>query len=86
MGRTGHRTYRKRRARLKRQSDVCWLCGEWIDPSLTYPDPMSFSADHVTPVSKGGHNLGPLKAAHYGCNSSRGNRSPQGQSTGVWTF
>ncbi|MDV8058418.1 MULTISPECIES: HNH endonuclease [unclassified Rhodococcus (in: high G+C Gram-positive bacteria)] len=75
--RTGHRTYRARRARLKRTNTVCALCGREIDPELKWPDPGSFSADHITPVSKGGHNLGPLQAAHLGCNSARGNRTVQ---------
>lgn len=76
MSRTGHRAYRAKRARLKRNSDTCWLCGKHINPDLTYPHPMSFTADHVTPVSKGGHNLGELRAAHFECNTRRGNRDP----------
>ncbi|RVW04882.1 HNH endonuclease [Rhodococcus spongiicola] len=74
MSLTGHRTYRRNRDRILRTSDVCALCGQWIDPDLSYPDPMSASADHVTPVSKGGSNTGPLQATHLRCNLRRGNR------------
>lgn len=81
MGRTGHRTYRAKRAKLQRENDTCAICGGWINPDFKYPHPQSFSADHITPVSKGGHNLGPLQAAHYGCNSSRGNKPIQKNQT-----
>lgn len=77
MGRTGHRTYRAKRAKLQRDNDTCWLCGGPIHPDHKYPHPLSFSADHVTPVSKGGHNLGELKPAHLKCNQGRGNRVAQ---------
>ncbi|WP_088945733.1 HNH endonuclease [Rhodococcus sp. 1168] len=75
MSRTGHRGYRRNRARALRNSDVCHLCGGWIDPDLKYPDPMSASADHVQPVSRGGSNTGELRAAHLRCNIRRGNRN-----------
>lgn len=58
---------------------VCWLCGEWIDKSLPAKHPKSFSVDHIIPVSKGGDptSLDNVAPAHYGCNSSRGNREPE---------
>lgn len=31
--------------------------------------------DHITPLSKGGHILGPTRPACRACNSSRGNRT-----------
>ena len=74
MSRTGNRDYRARRAKLLATADTCWLCGQWIDPALTYPDPMSGSADHVTAVADGGHNLGLLMPAHVVCNKARGNK------------
>ena len=72
--RTSHRRYRKRAAALKARTDTCHLCGQWIDPELKSPHPMSFSADHVVPVSKGGSNFGELATAHRICNTRRGNR------------
>lgn len=73
MSRTSDRTYRKNRERLRRMSHpVCWLCGEPIDKRLKHPHPFSFSADHVSPVARGGSNRGELKPAHLRCNQSRG--------------
>lgn len=65
LGHTGHR-WRKLRASVLRESDVCWICGERG----------STSVDHIVPVS-----LDPTRAldptnvrpAHLSCNSSRGN-------------
>ena len=35
---------------------------------------MAFQADHETPVSKGGHNLGRIQPMHRRCNAQRGNK------------
>ena len=74
MSRTSDRGYQRNRRRLQRTEDTCAGCGAWIDPDLRYPDPMSFSADHITPISKGGHNRGALRAMHLRCNISLGNK------------
>lgn len=74
MGRTADKGYRRNRRRIQQTQDTCAICGRWIDPDLTYPDPDSFSADHITPISKGGHNRGPLQATHLKCNNSRNNK------------
>ena len=68
------RDYRRAAARLRQQNNACWICGEDIDLDLPYTDARSFTADHVAPVSLGGHRLGELRAAHRGCNARRGNR------------
>jgi 5-methylcytosine-specific restriction endonuclease McrA len=72
--RTHDYIYRQNRARALKNSDICWLCGQWIDPELTWPDPYSGSADHVIPVSRGGNNRGEVKAAHLRCNKRRGHK------------
>ncbi|MFE7717504.1 HNH endonuclease signature motif containing protein [Nocardia rhizosphaerihabitans] len=72
-----HRAYRKARDRLRRESQVCWICGRVIDLSLPYTHPMSWTADHLIPRSKGGHLLGEMRAAHRRCNSKRGNRTTE---------
>lgn len=48
----------------------CWLCGEPLDPSRRWPDPLSTTADHVTP----GNPDSVLRPACLRCNSARGNR------------
>jgi hypothetical protein len=47
------------------------LCGGAIDMELTFPHPMSWSADHVDPVGQGGDNNGELRAAHLLHNQQR---------------
>ncbi|MDA3624268.1 HNH endonuclease signature motif containing protein [Saccharopolyspora sp. WRP15-2] len=75
-GRSG-RPYRRLRAELKAQGLPCWLCGQLIDYDLPYPDPWSFSVDHVRPVSKGGASVDPdnCRPAHLQCNQRKGDRS-----------
>jgi len=73
MSRTKDRTYLRNRARIRNQ-DVCWLCGQWINPEYKTPHPLSWSADHVVPVSRGGSNHGELRPAHRGCNRARGSK------------
>jgi 5-methylcytosine-specific restriction endonuclease McrA len=79
--------YRALARRVKREEPaVCWLCRMPIDPTIPYRDPEtkrvnpeSWSLDHVIPVSE--HPELALvrdlcRAAHFGCNSSRGDRAP----------
>lgn len=65
-GRVG-RPWRRVRAEVLAQSDVCWLCG--------YPG--ADTVDHVVPLSLGGDplSLDNLRPAHKRCNSRRGNRA-----------
>ncbi|QIS16485.1 HNH endonuclease [Nocardia arthritidis] len=75
-----HRAYRRAKDKLRRQSQICHLCGGVIDLKLSteYPNhPDAWTADHITPRSRGGHLLGEMKAAHRRCNSARGNRPPE---------
>lgn len=66
------RRYRHAAKRLRRASQVCWLCGKGIDPDLPYTDKGAWTADHVVPLNAGGDVHGALRPAHRGCNSSRG--------------
>jgi len=75
MSRTKDRTYLRNRRRIRDQ-DVCWLCGQWIDPDLKSPHPKSWTADHVNPIARGGHNHGELRPAHRDCNTRRGKNPP----------
>jgi 5-methylcytosine-specific restriction endonuclease McrA len=71
------RPYRRLVADLKRRGDPCWLCGCPIPPGLDARHPMSFTLDHVVPLSRGGPLLDPAnaRAAHRRCNSAKGNRT-----------
>ncbi|MGV9183734.1 HNH endonuclease [Arcanobacterium canis] len=56
----------------------CWLCHELINPALRYPDPQSFTIDHVVPRKHGGSdNIANLRPAHLHCNTSRGAAPPK---------
>lgn len=76
-GRAG-RPWRTVRAQvLDRDGWVCQLCGRPIVAGLRRSHPLGPSVDHRTPLGMGGDPLDPanLRAAHFGCNSSRGNRT-----------
>ena len=61
------RQWKRLRARVLEQSDICWLCGQAGADTL----------DHIVPLSVAPHlaespdNVAP---AHRSCNSSRGKR------------
>ena len=61
------RAWKRLRARVLEESDICWLCGQ----------PGADTLDHVVPLSVAPHlaespdNVAP---AHRSCNSSRGAR------------
>lgn len=53
----------------ERDGWICGICEEPIDQSLSYPDPMSASLDHVMPLARGGeHSRANAQAAHLRCN------------------
>lgn len=79
MSRTSDRTYQRKRTRLKASAQLtggltCVLCLEPIDLSLQFPDPMSFSSDHIDAVARGGDNRGELEPMHLDCNRRKGVR------------
>jgi 5-methylcytosine-specific restriction endonuclease McrA len=53
---------------------VCWICAKDIDLSLHHHGPMSYTVDHVVPLSAGGdpYDLSNLRPAHKRCNSRKG--------------
>ena len=63
-------------ADVRASESVCWICGDYIDKRLPARHPESFSVDHVVPLMAGGAPVarGNVRAAHYRCNSARGNR------------
>lgn len=60
---------------LERDRWRCGICRKVIGKSFKYPHPRSKSIDHIVPLSQGGDDTAANKrAAHFGCNLSRGNR------------
>ena len=77
----GKAAYKRRREALKRrvrtEGLACHVCGEPIDVTLPRTHRMSFTADHITPLARGGHLVrNELKPAHLSCNSRRGDAAP----------
>jgi len=66
-GRTS-RSWRRLRARILSESDICWLCGEAGADTLDHIVPLSIDAT----LAESADNVAP---AHRSCNSRRGNRS-----------
>lgn len=64
-----------RREIFERDGWVCQICLDPIDPSITWPHPMSASLDHIEPVSRGGeHSRANAQASHLTCNVRKGDR------------
>lgn len=63
-------SWERNKKRVLASQDYCGICGQLVDKSLRFPDPMSATVDHIIPVAKGGHptNLNNLQLAHLYCN------------------
>lgn len=73
-GRRGPR-WRRLVANLRMQRRPCWLCGQPIRYDLAWPDPESFTVDHIKPWSTHPHlreDPANLAACHLACNQHRG--------------
>lgn len=58
-----------RRTVLRRDGWVCYLCNHEIPQEVSWPHPLSGTADHVIPWVAGGKaTLDNLRAAHWACN------------------
>ena len=55
---------------------VCAICGQPVDKSIKYPDPMSPTVDHIIPLSKNGDPvaLDNLQLAHRYCNRQKSDK------------
>lgn len=60
---------------FERDGWKCQLCGDPVDSSLMWPDPMYPTLDHCTPVSRGGpHTRANCQLAHMVCNARKSNQ------------
>lgn len=64
----------------QRDGWTCGICSQKVDPALKYPDLMSASLDHITPMVKGGgHVPDNVQCSHFLCNSLKGDRVNAGE-------
>lgn len=65
--------YERNRKTILATQEVCALCGELVDKSLRFPNPLSASIDHIIPIAKGGHPaaLENLQLTHLKCNQNK---------------
>lgn len=54
----------------------CGICGNPVDKSLKWPNPLCATVDHIIPVIKGGHptDLHNLQLAHWCCNRQKSDK------------
>jgi len=57
----------------------CGICGNPVDKTLKWPNPLSPTVDHIIPVIKGGHptDLHNLQLAHWCCNRQKSDKLQQ---------
>ena len=67
-----HRYQKLRKWARANLTPICCFCGEWIDRELKWPHKMSWTANHIIPLNKGGdpYDPGNIAPAHMTCNSS----------------
>jgi hypothetical protein len=53
----------------------CHLCGGHLQRGARVPHPLAPTIDHVVPLARGGeHSMANVSAAHFTCNTRKGNR------------
>lgn len=87
-GRRGKR-WERLKAEVKARRGPCCLCQQPIDYSLSWPDPGSFSVEHIKPWHDYPHlreDPANLAGAHLGCNTSKKRREPaaMGETSEAW--
>jgi 5-methylcytosine-specific restriction endonuclease McrA len=64
----------------------CWHCGQPIDYTLKWPDPNSFSADHLKPYVRHPelrYDPGNVVSSHLLCNQKKGDAEHYSAGLGV---
>lgn len=76
VGRSGVSWFRVQ-AQVFAEETHCWLCGRWVDQSLSgRTHPMGRTVDHVRELWQGGDPLdrGNCRLAHRRCNTAKSNQ------------
>ena len=69
-------SWRKVRAQVLREEDVCYICGRLVDKSLPGTAPMGPQVDHIVARSEGGavFERSNLHLIHGRCNQKKKNK------------
>jgi 5-methylcytosine-specific restriction endonuclease McrA len=60
---------------FERDNYECKLCNKPLEMNAKFPHPLSPTLDHIVALNKGGHHLYVnLQAAHFRCNTAKGDR------------
>lgn len=83
---TGHQWRKVTRPEiLRRDHYMCMICGRPLDMNAKPGSRWAPSVDHIVPVSLGGTDHPEnLRAAHFGCNSSRQAGRPPNRTSRPW--
>lgn len=70
------RAYDKNKAIILKTQTVCGICGQPVDKTRKYPDPLSPCVDHIIPIARGGHPsaIENLQLAHWKCNREKSDK------------
>ena len=68
--------FNKNKKKIYSTQDICGICGNQVDKTLRYPNPMSKCIDHIIPINKGGHpsDISNLQLAHLWCNRQKSDK------------
>lgn len=66
----------KNKKKIYATQTICGICGNPVDFSLKWPDPLSPTIDHIVPVAKGGHpsDIDNLQLSHAICNRTKSDK------------
>lgn len=70
------KVYAKNKKIILASQTVCGICGQQVDKTLKYPNPLAPCVDHIIPLSKGGHpsSITNLQLAHWTCNRQKSDK------------
>lgn len=68
--------FERNKKKIYATQTVCGICGNPVDFSIRWPDPLSPCIDHIIPIAKGGHpsDLSNLQLAHWWCNRQKSDK------------
>lgn len=76
--------FKKNKKIILATQSVCGICGQPVDKTLKYPDPMSPTVDHIIPCARGGSDeLDNLQLAHRYCNRNKSDNMPEDKKPGA---